>query len=301
MGSQRKERNVVLDWGDVKRKYLEVVGDGKPWGVGKANAKHHTAKGFEADHHHPYKDNGWVGAKPADTLEWVRNGYRADEFLHSAEYVPMAQRNRPTWSEEPEGDLDIGRLYGGYDNPYLIQAEQEHKPGIRVQIEYAFACGVSSSTISQYGAWVAGLLASLETSGYDLVVDVWIPLDGLFQDRGKNHYHGGIRDNVLIRVKRENEVSDFTEWSAMFSPGGYRNLGFCAKLVAGDKIGKKCSSGLGMTLGGQTWGLDYDKEFSVLKVRVDQRGHGMYGGNSFPKDMLNKKGQELGLIPAPVK
>ena len=95
---------------------------------------------------------------------------------------------------------------------------------------------------------MAGLLGRWSPTGYDLEVDMWIPLDGLFQAGAGRLY--GKRDNVLIRVKRPNEVSDFTEWSALFAPTGYRHLGFCAKLVAGDKIGLVCSSGLGMTLGG---------------------------------------------------
>lgn len=288
----RKERNIVLDWSDVKHKFLKVVGDGKPWDEkdeGLTNKHHRVAYRFSQYHHAPYEEDSFVGGTPAQTLGWVRDGYYAPEFAHSAAYVPMAQKKRPTWSEEPEGDIDLARLYGGYDDPYMVPADQERKPGIRVMIEYAFACGVSSKTIEQYGAWVAGLLGSLESSGYDLTVDLWIPLDQLFQ---------GIpgRSNILIRVKRENEVSDFTEWSAIFAPTGYRHLGFISKLVAGDKIKKHTSDSLGRTIGGKSWGLDYDKENSILKINVDQRGHHMYGGDAFPKDRLNEQAKKLGLI-----
>lgn len=351
------ERHVVIDWSDVKHKFLQVVGEGKPWKG--PNKSHSTARGFEEQgkgnpygppkckhrckvvtfeaSHCPHQrrksesvwnpqqrkdaEGNWVGGydtvytepcaycvwargriweggSHGETLDNLRNGYRAPEFAHSAAYVPMAPKKRPTWSDEPDGDMDMSRLYGGYDEYYMTPAEEEKKPGIRVMIEFAFACGVSNSVIEQYGAWVAGLLGALEMTGYDLEVDMWIPLDGLFSDRD---YGEGNRDNVLIRVKRPNEVSDFTEWSALFAPTGYRHLGFCAKMVAGDKIGIKCSGGLGSTLGGQTWGLEYDTENSILKIRVDQRGSGLYGGNKFPTEALNKQAVELGLIPEPAR
>lgn len=344
---QVKQLHVMVEWGEVKQKFLEVVADGKPWkGI---NASHGTASGFvtagKSDLFGPAKcthkcklgsrcahsqdqskrrwdDNmkqftydtipacpwckwsaaqhyaiEWEGGTHGQTVQYLRDGYRAPEFIHSAAYVPMAAKKRPTWADEPDGDLDLGRLYGGYDTPYMVPAEQEKKPGLRVMVEFAFAAGVDSSTIEQYGAWVAGLLGALESTGYDLTVDMWIDLDGLFVGV-KN---GATRHNVLVRVKRPNEVSDFTEWSALFGPTGYRHLGFCAKLVAGDKLGYRCSGGLGMTLGGQTWGLDYDKDESILKITVDQRGHGMFGGDAFPKDKLNAAAVEIGLIPEAVK
>lgn len=345
MREQIRERHVVIDWSDVKWKFLQVVGEGKEWKG--PNKSHHTARQFaeqgqgnpygppkcrhrcqvsefKASHcphmRHKYESKWnpetkqyehvrtppceycvwagqryWEGGSHGTTCDNLRHGFRAPEFEHSAAYVPLAPKKRPSWSDEPDGDLEMSRLYGGYDDYFLVPADVEKKPGIRVLIEFAFACGVNNSVIEQYGAWVAGFLGALEQTGYDLEVDMWIPLDGLFIDSEEQ----GTRDNVLVRVKRQNEVSDFTEWSALFAPTGYRHLGFCAKMVAGDKIGKKCSSGLGMTLGGQTWDLDYDPENSILRVRVDQRGHGMYGGNVFPKDTLNAKAVELGLIPDP--
>jgi hypothetical protein len=317
----RKERHIVLDWADIKRKFLDVVAEGKPWGPGP-NARHsHAHRMVSASrnlfpptkpsncptglgHRKHYCDycqwqeqfgkKSWEGGSWGDSVRYLREGFFADEFAHSAEYVALAPKKRPQWSEEPDGDLDMGRLYGGYDTPYMVPAEAEKKPGIRVLIEFAFACGVKAETIQKYGAWVAGLLGSLESSGYDMTVDLWIPLDNLFVD---SEY--GRRDNVLIRVKRENEVSDFTEWSGIFSPAGYRHIGFCGKLVAGDKVGSLCSTGLGYTHPGG-WDLEYDKDNSILKIHCDQQGHGLYGGNAFPTERLNKKAVEIGLLPEQV-
>ena len=318
----QKERHIVIEWGDVKKRFLSVVADGEPWPQELPNARHSRAyhmqngaqnlmppvkpancptglghRQYDCDYcrwQKQYGDKSWEGGSYLNTVSYLRDGYFAKEFAHSAEYVALAPKKRPQWAEEPDGDLDMGRLYGGYDNPYMVPAEADKKPGLRVMIEFAFACGVNAATIEKYGAWVAGLLGSLESSGYDLTVDLWIPLDNLFVDsRGR-------RDNVLIRVKRENEVSDFTEWSGIFSPAGYRHVGFCAKLVAGDKVGTQAESSLGYTHAGQ-WDLDYDKTNSILKIHCNQQGHGMYGGNAFPTESLNKKAQQIGLLPEDMK
>jgi hypothetical protein len=282
----RKHRNVIISWSDVKDRVMGMLERGDQWDSQPA-----MDWTLQAMHRSPYQKTWNTGDNyaPAHLLGWLREGFRAPEFANSAEYVPSALQHRATWSEE-DGDIDIGRLYGGHDEFMLGMAERETKPGVRVQIEFAFACGVEGKCIAEYGAWVAGLLGAMEQYGFDMVVDVWIPLDSLYQgDRAT-------RSNVLVRVKQANEVSDFTEWSAIFSPAGYRTLGFSAKCVAGDKIGKTAVSNLGTTIGGKTWGLEYDKDESVVRITVNQRA---YAGEAFPAAKLTKQAIEAGLIPDP--
>lgn len=277
-----KMQNIVIDWSDVKQKFIACVEKGEYW-------ESQPAMGYKLQslHQNPYAKDNWNGGSGADTLKWIREGFFAPEFAHSAEYVPTALKNRNVWNEE-EGDVDPGRLLAGQDNFYIGSQKRLSKPGLRVQIEFAFAWTVSSKTIQEYGAWCAGFLGALEKEGYDLVVDMWIPLDNLYE----GDY--GIRSNVLVRVKRPNEVADFTEWSALFGPTGYRQLGFTAKCVAGDKIGKRATSSLGHTLGGKTWGVEYDKEQALVMITVNQRAG---GSDRFPKEKLNKEAVEAGLLP----
>jgi hypothetical protein len=311
---QQLTRNVVLRWSEVKDQVKAVVERGEPWGSqfsgGRLRELYSNPMKREVwskrkkyvtgpDGRPVYTENGsrrWVWeyeelGSGADINEWFANGFRSEEFENLAERVPVALQSRPSWSDE-DGDVDVGRMAGGWDDFYMGLAERPTKPGVRVQIEMAFAAGVNQKTVEQYGAWVNSLLGSMEAYGIDMVIDLWIPLDNLFWgDRG-------VRTNVLVRVKEANEVSDFTNWSILFSPAGYRQVGFAAKCVAGDKIGRQVASSYGTTIGGKTWGLEYDKENSVVRITCNQRA---YAGEAIPFEKLTKLAIEAGLIPDPEK
>lgn len=290
----QKSRNIVIDWSDVKDRFLASVEKGENW----ASQPTMNSK-LRAYHRDPYANgDGWDGGTAADTLKYLREGFHAPEFAHAAEYVPTADKMRNTWNME-EGDVDIFRLAAGRDDFYLGPQKRLSKPGLRIQIEFAFAWSVSSKTIQEYGAWCAGFIGALESEGYDLVVDMWIPLDDLFEGDGgydyeKGKYGESCRSNVLIRVKRPNELSDFTEWSSLFGPTGYRQLGFTAKCVAGDKIGKKAVSTLGCTIGGKTWGVVYDKDEALVQITCNQRAGGR---EKLPTAAMNEQARKAGLLP----
>jgi hypothetical protein len=306
----RTERNIIVEWRDVREQFIRCVEHGESWPSqpvmdrhlrelfnnpnGRRRKRRRNRYDLYYDNDEYYYEEEWEGGTGAQTLGWLRDGYNAREFEHSAAYVPMALKDHVAWDEE-EGDADVGRLVGGYDDFYLGMAPQERKPGIRVMVQMAFASGMQASTLQEYGAWVAGLLGSLEASGYDLTVDIWVQLDDLY----RGDYH--VRSNVLMRVKRENEVSDFTGWSVLFAPTGYRHLVFTAKCVAGDKIRKRAEEGLGTTIAGRKWGLKYDPETSVLRITCDQRGADMFGGDRFPKDRLNQQALDAKLIVQPLR
>ena len=171
-------RTVVVDWPDVKRAYLAAIEDGKT--IPNQKEMNNKIKGW---HKYPTASNSWEGGSPADTCNYLRNGYHAETFAHSAEYAAISVRNRFAYNEE-EGEIDIDRVLDGQDAIYLNREERESRPGLRLMIEFAFVHDMPAKVISQYGAWVASLIQSLEATGYDLVVDVWINLNSLFKGDG---------------------------------------------------------------------------------------------------------------------
>ena len=313
------QRFTVVQWGDVKKRVLDSLRHRKPWTSQPVNQRQLEQLTWNMS-----SPQHWVGnyvdehgdhktATGFDIMNWVDYGFYSSAFENLAARSPVGLQHRATWNEE-EGDVEISRLYGGWDDYMLGAVRQPGKPGIRIQFEYAFACGVPNETIAGYGTWLMKLITGMEQQGFDLTIDAWICLDDLFRGdeggyqkrrrgRGWQYLYNypilpGIRSNVLVRVKNIGEASDPTEWSVLFSPAGYRVCGFAAKGVAGDKINKQTTRGLGMTIGGKDWDLKYDEEKSTVTVFCNQQaGYGY--GHAFPEETLTKKAIEAKLLPDP--
>lgn len=273
-----KVENIQIDWSEIKHRFIDSVRHGKSWGQAKQTA-------LSDLHANPYQIDTWQGGSGAQTLDWLDHGFSAPELQAAAEMIPTSERPRPGWSEE-DGDIDVGRLYGGYDEFYFAVGESDTRPGLKVSADVFFAGSVDAGTVRAYGAWLAGLIGALERSGYDLEIDACTPVEQLYDGaRG--------RQNVQIRVKRFGELSDFTEWSALFAPTGLRHLVFTGFGVASEKVGKQQTSFMSMTLDKRQadWAVTYDAAENHLRISVSQRH-----GGEFPADLMNTYLAECELV-----
>jgi hypothetical protein len=270
-------RTVEVEWSDVKHRFIDSVRHGKRW----SQAQQRTLRGLYAD---PYTVDSWVGGSGAQTLDWLDHGYFSDELQATPE-MPVAQRVRVGWSEE-DGDIDVGRLYGGYDDFYLEVSPSDSKPGLTIVADVWFSAATNSRVIKAYGAWLCGLIGALESSGYDLTVDLRLPVDQLC---GEGRGDGST--DVIVHVKKAGELSDFTEWSAAFSPTALRHLFFTAQGLAADKLGKQQSSFMASARLSRRWNVIYREDSNTLDIRAM-----MHGSSKFPVEHMNEGLQESGLI-----
>jgi len=287
MTKPKKPRNIIIEWPELKKSFTDAIENGTRFSDGQYN----TNAKIEKWHIRPLDTDEWEGGSAAMTMKYIRNGYRTDAFTHSAEYAAMSNKRHFTYNED-DGEIDLDRVFDGHDAIFLDREMRESRPGLRLMIEYGFSWTTSVEIIVQYGAWVASLIKSLESSGYDLVVDIYIPLDAVFQNDGR-----GQRTNTFIRVKQENEQSNFTDWSVLFAPTGFRQLGFYALTMAAERNDRFVSSTYGQTISGKDWGVDYNRESQTVTVSVNQRS----GTEYLPVDKLNDEAIEQKLLPAPIK
>jgi hypothetical protein len=285
MATTEKVDNIIVPFADIKSAFLAAIEDG-------TTLDPHQPINTEIYdwHENPTKRSKWAGGSAATTAKNLREGYFAKAFAHSAEYAVLSDKRRFCYDED-DGELDVDRVFDGFDDVYLTRDIHESRPGLRLMMEFTFSWQVSADIIAQYGAWCASLIKSLEASGYDLVIDLWINVDQLFAGEWDRH------TNVLIRVKRENEQSNFTEWSALFGKTGWRHLCFLGMCVAGNKVGKRVDGGFGMTLGARDWNVTYDRDNQLVTVNCNQRA----GNHLYPVDKLNAAAIEQGLIPHEIK
>lgn len=290
-------RSIIVSMDSVKQRFLRSVVNKEAWYTQRNQQERLTAiannpSGQIERFYAEYEDDA-TGKKTSATgdqaVEWTRNGYHSRLFRNIADRIPVGVQHRPAWNEE-DGDIEISRLYGGYDDFYLGINERISKPGIRIQFGLSFSCGVSNKVIAQYGAWIFGLIAGMESQGFDMTIDAAMSVTELFQ--GERN----VKSHVLLRVKKAGEISNPADWSVLFSPVGFRVIGFTAFHVAGDKIGKVCRGNLGYPATGNRWDLQYDKDTSTVTIFCNSSA---YSRDVFPADVLTAKAVEAGLLPSP--
>lgn len=268
------ERTVIFDYAEVKAKWLSLYnGDSWKSQPGMESAIQNYRKG--------QPNASWYGATPDQMAEWLRNGFTSPEFPVGDDYMPRREARRMVFGEE--GELDLTLAWSGHDYPYLDWERVERKPGIRIIADLDFNGMVRPAVIAEYGAWLAGLLSGLETMGYDIELDL--------RTRGNNFTHSDPNTvyNIICRVKRENELSDFAEFSPLFSPSGFRMLIFTMFGMAMDSVGYQINGGLGRAVG-NAFTANYDADTGTLDIRTNSTS------SSFPmEDMTARVNAEIGL------
>ena len=96
----------------------------------------------------------------------------------------------------------------------------------------------------------------------------------------------GPRNDDLLAWPGIGEVRDFADYSALFSPGGFRILGFTARFIACQKWGVQCSSGFGRSTN-RSWDIDWDPTDRTLYITRPAQP------SNFPAEMMTAKLAEV--------
>lgn len=201
-------------------------------------------------------DASWVGTSIERMRDRIENGYVAPgmDVKAGRRTVERSRFKR----HEDEGELQIGLALAGDDAPYLRRTKRPHIPGIQLVIEQHGRASVPVRVLTEYAEWVARLLAGLQAKGFDLQIDVL--------SRVQRGCREGQSIDARIRVKRFGRRSDLRSWGALFAPGGYRMLGFTARVLACEAHGKTSTPGMGSSFTPR-WDLEWDEASRTLTVR----------------------------------
>lgn len=223
----------------------------------------------------------WTGCSYEQMQEWIKDGYQPPEMPDIADYTPFVKRRRYVSAEA--GDEVVAELaWSGDPTPFRSWEERKRKPGCRIIANMSVHCGTSHKLIETYGAWLAGLIAGMEIGGYDLEVDVIYTFTSLYV----GHH---LETKVTVRLTDVGLQSDFKEYSPIFSPGGFRMLGFYAMGMTANALKKKLSPNLGYPVG-HSWDIDFEEASRTLTINSPN------GSTYFPADELTEKVKQLNLV-----
>jgi len=222
-------------------------------------------------------DRRFIGATISEMRDWLENGYQVPGLEADVGFKLRPSRKL---AFKDEGELQVDLVLGAYEYPFLEWDPRPRKPGLILQVDWDFSAMTKSNVIADYARWLAQLIQRLETDGYDLAVTLVCQAREIVRGR----YHD--LTEVHMTVKRENESVDFSTWSAVFSPGGFRMLGFMSVCMAAEAQGGEPSDGLGTPVS-KGWGLSFDDEERKLHV------HCSSAPTHFPADGMTYELEQL--------
>ena len=271
------KRTFVVEWAKVRARFLDEI-------EGRGQRNPYSVEAFENLRNGTWAGGSFLGATKDQAIGWVRNGYNPPEFAHAAGYVQPVMHGSWVYDEEGE-NVDVGAALSGDDEPFVDWAEAPSRPGLKLNIELAFLGSTPARVIAEYGAWVAGMLSTFETQGIDLELDVELPSQsGLC----KEDQHSA--NQMIVRVKRPGEIMPFEDWSSLFSPSGFRTLGFTTRAMACEEWGMTCRTGFGQSGKRPNWDAQYDANARHLSI------HRPPSPTSFDAERLTKQIADFGLL-----
>lgn len=221
---------------------------------------------------------GWSGANGKEMIDFLKHGYQFEATVDPDKlpFVPY-ERPRMRYTDDPEGEYDHDLYMNGETEHFLTKPKRQSLIGIRLRIEYTFAWTVNAETIANYAKWVGTVVQSLQARGYDLEIEVVSHSQSVYT---QSHDI----DESRIRVSKFGERVMPYDWSAIFSPGGYRHLMFLAYMLPGEdkSLNMTPTAGLGGTLQ-SAWDIKWDPKEREIRFVVNQRG------DTFPAEEMTKR------------
>ena len=184
------------------------------------------------------------------------------------------------WSDDPEGEFDYDTYLLGETECYRTRRKRKHRGGVRVEVAMSFSCNIRAQVIAEYGQFVADVLGTIQGMGSDVEVSI--------VQSGAHMYRETLRDTTEIEivVSRFGEQVMIREWSALFSPGGFRHLVFAGMALPERTADRHINAGWGMPQH-REWSVKFEDDSRTLKISCDSRS------SSFPRDRMESQMREL--------
>lgn len=222
-----------------------------------------------------WKDS-WSGCTDTEMAAFLADGYRVSGLSEISSLSPARPQRRVIFGEEGD-ELLVDLALNGDDAPFVEWEKRNTKPGLTVELHVNFNSHYPAATIMQYQRWIARMLKTLDEN--HIPMDVTLIMNSV----RASATNPSVKHQTVIQVRKAGEAIDFANWSAMFSPGGFRILGIMAIGAHVDRTHEKIGMGYGSSEDYGAWTVAYDDVRNVMVVGNDGRD------TTFPEfDMTEK-------------
>ena len=227
------------------------------------------------------EDAAWfVGATGAAIQHRLDHGYAIDAKDvampgGSTEYVmPVVELDDET------GDLLVDQVLSGEELYRADWSETVQPKSLTIRACIGMHAGTDAAVIGAYNEWILKIIDAAQRRGVSPDVELWIGVKGGIVRSPKDLMR------VRIPLVKSGEMVDAAAWRAYLTPGAFRSLGFVALALAGDKIGRSLTAGLGAPTN-TAWKITH--EDGVLDIECP-------GGDvKFPEELLDQMLSEAGI------
>lgn len=265
-----KANEMAFDYSELRTAFRDVISNGRgSYDRVYPGSKNHTAL--------DYLVNDWwfgnrnVGITTGEMLGFLENGYRVQGMAEIESLIPAKPRRKLKLAEEGD-EMLIDLVWSGDDKPFQTWEKRQSNPGLQVEIHMTFNARISTEVINAYQRWICQALQTFDENHVDMSVSIVCTTE----TDGKVY-------KTLTRVRNAGEAIDFSSWSPMFSPGGFRHLGIMATGMHVSRAGGTVSLGHGKPMAYGKWSVDYDDERNLMVIGNED------SNNPFPEfDMTEK-------------
>lgn len=270
----RTNSTFTIDWKDLKEIATAFVN-------GKTHSLIKLGRNSDGIRSNTFGVSRWNGYSADELRSWLDKGFRTDGIGIEIQ-PPVREKRRYIYSEDAE-ELHIDRALSGEDNYAGEFTKRKIIPGVAILVNIDFAAMVNASVVNAYNVFVCQCIQSLEASGVDCEITIQHSATGLID--------GVYMANTIVRVKKENEASDFGSFSPMISPAAFRSLMFAAMYAHAESLGKGASHGLG-------YGRYHDNPNHKWDVFRDEKTQTIVfdcprSASDFPKSTMQAKFQQV--------
>lgn len=230
---------------------------------------------FQAEY--TWRSERFCGMSPEAMSDAIDHGYVVPGM--DVKTGRQTRDRRKSKLSEDEGELLVDLALSGHDRPYMHRPKVKRQAGLTINFELAMTAATPASVLSDYAQFMASLVAGMQAKGFDLAINV--------VSRAKQVGVKGEATQTTVKVKRFGKRSDLKSWGAMLSPGGFRMLIFCGRILTCHANDRVCDTGMGCSYG-PAWGLAFDAKDRVLTVKCKA------SSSRFPREQLEA---ELAALP----
>jgi hypothetical protein len=269
-----KVNNFNIDWNDLKQTMLNITERKMP------AMRAHNVSLMDGWLNSP--NRSWTGFSASDVKRWLTRGYQLDGLNFDNPPIPIREKRRLIFNEDGE-EFHLDRAYSGEDSVFSEWTTREVIPGLAIEAEIGLSAATSNSVMTAYFQFLCRAVYALEQAGVDLQVTLNLTCMDLYGRDSNTIY------STKIRVKRENEATDFSNWSAMFSPAAMRAYGFCAQVHHTDSAKVDCPAYMGLYAVPflKDWAVDWDAENARIHIRAVQ-----HQAQEFPTEYMETQLRE---------